>query len=168
MKIDLDKLKDLLLSVEKPSRYVGGEYGAPDLKESAFNFCMCFPDLYEVGTSNLGMKIVAQSFLDRGYAADFCYTPDVDFGDGLKKAGVPLYSLGLKKPLNEFDMLGFSMQYELSYTNMLYMLELAGIPLLKSERKNKNYPLLAIGGPCAVNPEPLAETLNSLNVLLII
>lgn len=157
MKIDLDKLKDLLLSVEKPSRYVGGEYGAPDLKESAFNFCMCFPDLYEVGTSNLGMKIVAQSFLDRGYAADFCYTPDVDFGDGLKKAGVPLYSLGLKKPLNEFDMLGFSMQYELSYTNMLYMLELAGIPLLKSERKNKNYPLIAIGGPCAVNPEPLAD-----------
>lgn len=157
MKINLDDISGLLSSCEKPSRYIGGEYGAPAPVESAFNFCMCFPDLYEVGTSNLGIKIVAESIRRRGFTADFCYCPAADFGDGLKKAGVPLYSLGLKKPLGEFDMLGFSLQYELSYTNFLYMLDLAGIPLLRKDRAGKNFPLIAVGGPCAVNPEPIAD-----------
>ncbi|MDE7301497.1 MAG: TIGR03960 family B12-binding radical SAM protein [Clostridia bacterium] len=157
MKVSLDGLADLLKSVKKPARYIGGEYGAEFKEDYPFYFCACFPDLYEVGTSNLGIKIVAESFKRRGFAADHCYTPYKDFGEGLKKLGVPLYSLGLKKPLKEFDMLGFSMQYELSYTNMLYMLELAGIPLLRAEREGKGYPLIAIGGPCAVNPEPLAD-----------
>ncbi|MDE7265273.1 MAG: B12-binding domain-containing radical SAM protein, partial [Clostridia bacterium] len=157
MKVDIDSLNPLLLSVEKPSRYTGGEFGAPDLKEGKLNFCLCFPDLYEVGMSNLGIKIVAESLLERGFCADFCFAPADDFGRGLKKLGVPLYSLGLKKPLAEFDFLGFSMQFELSYTNLLYMLDLAGIPFLREERKKGNYPLIAIGGPCAVNPEPLAD-----------
>ena len=157
MTVNLENLRELLLRVEKPSRYTGGEFGAPALRPSAFDFCMCFPDLYEVGMSNLGIKIVAESILERGYTADFCFTPYKDFGSGLKELGVPLYSLGLKKPLKEFDMLGFSMQFELSYTNMLYMLDLAGIPLLRKERENGNYPLIAIGGPCAVNPEPVAD-----------
>ncbi|MDE6868873.1 MAG: TIGR03960 family B12-binding radical SAM protein [Clostridia bacterium] len=157
MKIDIDGLRPLLLSVEKPSRYTGGEFGAPELKEEKLNFCLCFPDLYEVGMSNLGIKIVAESLLERGFCADFCFAPADDFGSGLKKLGVPLYSLGLKKPLSEFDFLGFSMQFELSYTNLLYMLDLAGIPLLRKDRKNEKYPLVAIGGPCAVNPEPLAD-----------
>ena len=156
MTVNLDEIKELLLSVEKPSRYTGGEFGAR-YKEGEFNFCICFPDLYEVGMSNLGIKIVAESFLKRGLGADFCFTPYKDFGEGIKKLGVPLYSLGLKKPLSEFDMLGFSMQFELSYTNMLYMLDLAGIPLYRSEREGKGYPLIAIGGPCAVNPEPIAD-----------
>ncbi len=157
MTVNLDDLRELLLSVEKPSRYTGGEYGFPELKASPFDFCICFPDLYEVGMSNLGIKIVAESFLERGYTADFCFTPYTDFGEGIKKLGVPLYSLGLKKPLKEFDMLGFSMQFELSYTNLLYMLDLAEIPLTRKERKSGKYPLIAIGGPCAVNPEPLAD-----------
>lgn len=157
MTVNLDNLKELLLSSEKPSRYTGGEYGFPALKESAFNFCICFPDLYEVGMSNLGIKIVNESFLERGYCADYCFAPYKDFGAGLKKLGVPLYSLGLKKPLGEFHMLGFSLQFELSYTNVLYMLDLAGIPLLRERRKGGNYPLIAVGGPCAVNPEPLAD-----------
>lgn len=155
--IELDNLKDLLLKVEKPARYTGGEYGFPDLHESNFNFCMCFPDLYEVGMSNLGIKIVAQSFLERGYTADFCFAPHVDFGDGLKARGVPLFSLGLHAPLGEFDIVGFSIQYELSYTNILYMLDLANIPLLRKDRQGKGYPLIVVGGPCAVNPEPLAD-----------
>ncbi len=157
MTVNLDDLRDLLLKCEKPSRYTGGEYGAPAIAESAFNFCVCFPDLYEVGMSNLGIKIVAESLRARGHCADFCFAPYTDFGSGLKALGVPLYSLGLKKPLKEFDMLGFSMQFELSYTNMLYMLDLAGIPLTREERKKGNYPLIAIGGPCAVNPEPIAD-----------
>lgn len=157
MTVDLQKLKDLLLSVEKPSRYTGGEYGTEVSENAPFNFCMAFPDLYEVGMSNLGTKIVAESFRRRGYCADFCFTPYRDFGDGLKKAGVPLYSLGLKKPLGEFDMVGFSLQYELCYTNMLYMLDLANIPLRREQRLGGNYPLIAVGGPCAVNPEPIAD-----------
>ena len=157
MNINIDGLRGLLLDVEKPSRYTGGEFGAPDVRESAFNFCICFPDLYEVGMSNLGIKIVAESFLKRGYCADYCFAPYRDFGRGIKKLGVPLYSSELKKPLNEFDMLGFSMQFELSYTNVLYMLDLAGIPLTRRERAGGNYPLIALGGPCTVNPEPLAD-----------
>lgn len=160
MTVDINQLKDLLLKVEKPSRYTGGEYGFPDLRPSAFNFCMCFPDLYEVGMSNLGIKIVAASMAERGFTADFCFTPWKDFGDGLKERGVPLYSLGMKMPLGEFDMLGFSLQYELSYTNVLYMLDLAGIPLTRREREGGNYPLIAVGGPCTVNPEPLADIVD--------
>lgn len=157
MKINVSDLKELLLKVEKPSRYVGGEYGGGAEDGKPFSFCACFPDVYEVGTSNLGIKIVAESFRRRGYTADYCYTPYKDFGAGLKELGVPLYSLGLKKPLGEFDMLGFSMQYELSYTNLLYMLDLAGIPLRREDRAGGKFPLIVIGGPCAVNPEPLAD-----------
>lgn len=157
MKVDMQKLSPILAKVEKPSRYVGGEYNGGALEEAPFYFCACFPDLYEVGTSNLGIKIVAESFVNAGYCADFCYAPYKDFGTGIKEAGVPLYSLSLKKPLGEFDMLGFSLQYELCYTNLLYMLDLAGIPLLRKDRAGGKYPLIAVGGPCAVNPEPIAD-----------
>ncbi len=157
MTVNLDDIKDILSRVEKPARYTGGEYGEVISPPSPFYFCMAFPDLYEVGMSNLGIKIVAESFRRRGYAADYCFAPYTDFGDAIKKAGVPLYSLALKKPLAEFDMIGFSVQFELCYTNILYMLDLAGIPLRRKDRASKNYPLIAIGGPCAVNPEPLAD-----------
>ena len=118
----MGSLRKLLLKCEKPSRYTGGEYGAPKPEWGKFNFCMCFPDLYEVGMSNLGIKIVAKSFEERGMCADFCFAPASDFGQGLKELGVPLYSLALKAPLKDFDMVGFSLQYELCYTNVLYML----------------------------------------------
>jgi radical SAM family uncharacterized protein len=157
MTVNLDELKDLLLKVEKPARYTGGEFGLPKFTPSPFYFCMAFPDLYEVGTSNLGIKIVAQSIIDRGYTADFCFTPYPDFGEGIRERGIPLYSIGMRKPLGEFDMVAFSLQFELSYTNMLYMLDLAGIPLLRKDREGKGYPLIAVGGPCAVNPEPIAD-----------
>jgi radical SAM family uncharacterized protein len=157
MIVDLDKIADLLLKVEKPSRYTGGEFGLPKFSPSPFYFCMAFPDLYEVGTSNLGTKIVAESMIARGYTADYCFAPYKDFGQGIKQRGIPLYSLGLRKPLGEFNMIGFSLQFELCYTNMLYMLDLAGIPLRREDRAGKNYPLIAVGGPCAVNPEPIAD-----------
>lgn len=157
MAVQTDKIKELLSKVEKPSRYTGGEYGMPKCAPSAFNFCMAFPDLYEVGMSNVGIKIVAESIMRRGYTVDFCFAPQTDFGDGIKELGVPLYSLALKKPLKEFDMIGFSLQFELCYTNLLYMLDLAGIPLTREERAKGGYPLIAVGGPCAVNPEPLAD-----------
>lgn len=156
MQINLDDIKDILIASEKPARYIGGEYGATKLKWTSFNFCMCFPDVYEVAISNLGIKIVAESFNKAGLTADRCYCPWRDFGDKLKQKGVPLYSLDLKRELKDFDMLGFSLQYELSYTNILYMLDLAKIPLLKKDRGD-DYPIIACGGPCAVNPEPLVD-----------
>ena len=153
----MDDIKDILARVEKPARYTGGEFGEVKSPPSPFYFCMAFPDLYEVGMSNLGIKIVAESFLRRGYGADYCFAPYTDFGDAIKEAGVPLYSLSLKKPLKEFDMIGFSVQFELCYTNILYMLDLAGIPLRRADRAGGAFPLIAIGGPCTVNPEPLAD-----------
>lgn len=159
MRVNLGEISDLLGKVEKPSRYTGGEYGAPECGRG-FCFCMCFPDLYEVGTSNLGIKIVAESFLRRGMDADFCFAPARDFAEGLRERHIPLYSLSAKRPLSEFGMVGFSLSYELSYTNVLYMLDLAGIPLLRAEREGKDYPLIVAGGPCAVNPEPLADFID--------
>ena len=160
MTVNTDDLKEILSRVEKPARYTGGEFGSVKCGPSPFFFCMAFPDLYEVGMSNLGIKIVAESFIKRGYAADYCFAPYTDFGDEIKKAGIPLYSLELKKPLREFDMIGFSLQFELCYTNVLYMLDLAGIPLRRADRKGGNYPLIAVGGPCTVNPEPLADFID--------
>ena len=150
-------LDEILLTVEKPSRYIGGEYGEPNIEPSKFNYCICFPDVYEVAMSNLGIRIV-QEVINKvdGAMADRCFAPWPDFGSLLKENGISLYSLGLKMPLNKFDMLGFSLQYELSYTTVLYMLDLAGIPLLSCER-GEEYPLIQGGGPCAVNPEPVAD-----------
>ena len=148
---------EILVTVEKPSRYIGGEFGEPDLKVNKFNFCICFPDVYEVALSNLGIRIVNEVINSvEGCTADRCYAPWPDFGNGLKENKIPLYSLGLKKPLKEFDMLGFSLQYEMSYTTILYMLDLAEIPLLAKDR-GEEYPILQAGGPCACNPEPLAD-----------
>lgn len=150
-------LDEILLEVERPSRYIGGECGEPDIKREKFNYCICFPDVYEVAMSNLGIRIV-QEVINRvdGAMADRCFAPWPDFGKLLKDNQIPLYSLGLKMPLNQFDMLGFSLQYELSYTTVLYMLELAGVPLLAKDR-GENDPIIQGGGPCSVNPEPIAD-----------
>ncbi len=150
-------LDEILVNVEKPSRYIGGEFGEPDLKVNKFNFCICFPDVYEVAMSNLGIRIVNEVINNvDGCTADRCYAPWPDLGTELKANKIPLFSLGLKKPLKEFDMIGFSLQYEMSYTTILYMLDLAEIPLLAKDR-GEDYPILQAGGPCACNPEPLAD-----------
>lgn len=150
-------LDEILLTVEKPSRYIGGECGEPNIKREKFNYCICFPDVYEVAMSNLGIRIVQEVIngVD-GAMADRCFAPWPDFGEALKQNGISLYSLGLKMPLGEFDMLGFSLQFELSYTTVLYMLDLAGIPLYSKDRTDE-HPIIQGGGPCAVNPEPIAD-----------
>lgn len=147
---------EILLTVEKPARYIGGEFGEKEIKPDKLNYCICFPDVYEVGMSNLGIRIVsaAVNSVD-GAVADRCYAPWPDFGDQLKKENVPLFSLGMRMPLKNFHMVGFSLQYEMSYTNVLYMLDLAGIPFYAKDRGDE-YPIIQGGGPCAVNPEPLA------------
>lgn len=155
-----EKIKKILKRVEKPARYIGGEYGERALMPSALNYCICFPDVYEVAMSNLSIRIVSE-VINRvdGAVCDRCFAPWTDFGDELKKNGVPLYSLGMKMPLKDFDMIGFTLQYEMSYTTILYMLDLAGIPLLRTERGD-DYPIIQAGGPCAVNPEPLADFID--------
>lgn len=150
-------IDEILKNVEKPARYIGGEYGEHDLKWSEFNYCICFPDVYEVGMSNLGIKIVASAIESApNTCVDRCFSPWEDFGRALKENGIELFSLGLKRPLKEFDMLGFSLQFELCYTEVLRMLDLANIPLLASER-GEEYPVIQGGGPCAFNPEPMAD-----------
>ena len=150
-------LDEILKTVEKPARYIGGEYGERDLVWNKFNYCICFPDVYEVGMSNLGIRIVEESLMQvDGVTVDRAFTPWEDFGNALRENKIPLYSLGLKKPLRDFDMLGFSLQFELSYTEVLRMLDLANIPLLSCER-DESYPIIQGGGPCAFNPEPIAD-----------
>ena len=114
-------LEQILASVEKPSRYVGGEWGSRnDPWSDKLNYCICFPDVYEVGMSNLGIKIVAESIRQvPGVCVDRCFAPWVDFGAALKENGIKLYSLEHKKPLCEFDMVGFSLGYEMSFTCVL-------------------------------------------------
>lgn len=153
----LKKLDEILPAVEKPSRYTGGEWGEDPFVPSKMNYCICFPDVYEVGMSNLGIKIVAESVKSvEGTSVDRCFAPWPDFGNALKENDIPLYSLDVKKSLAEFDMIGFSLSYEMSFTALLYMLDLAGIPLKASERGNE-YPVVQVGGPCACNPEPMAD-----------
>lgn len=153
-------LDEILPLVEKPSRYTGGEWGEEVTEFSDFNYCICFPDVYEVGMSNLGIKIVAESIKSvKGTCVDRCFAPWCDFGDALRENDIPLYSLNLKRPLSQFDMLGFSLQYEMSYTALLYMLDLAKIPLRSCDRGDE-YPIIQAGGPCVCNPEPMADFID--------
>lgn len=144
-------------SITKPARYTGGEYGTPNMdKPYDTSVCLCFPDVYEVGMSNLGTRILYFLMNDiERVICERCYAPWLDYADFLKSEGKPLESLENKRPLKEFDFVGFSLQYELSYSNMLMMMDLAGIPL-HSEDRGDNFPIIIAGGPCVVNPEPVA------------
>lgn len=150
-------IEQILPTVEKPARYTGGEWGEPIMPWNKLNYCICFPDVYEVGMSNIGIKIVCESIKQvEGTCVDRCFAPWPDFGAALKENDIKLYSLGHKRPLSDFDMIGFSLQYEMSYTAVLYMLDLAGIPLKACDR-GEEYPVVQAGGPCVCNPEPMAD-----------
>ncbi len=148
-----------LTQVSKPSRYLGGELGSivkPD-SEVAVRMALTFPDVYEVGMSHIGFPILYHILngLD-GVAAERVYAPWPDMEERLRADGQPLCSLETTRPLADFDIVGFTLQYELSYTNLLMMLDLGGIPLLRRQR-DESAPLVVVGGPCAYNPEPLAD-----------
>lgn len=151
--------------VQKPSRYVGGEFGVPTMKtDASTTFCMCFPDSYEVGMSNLGIRILYYILNEQPQVrCERCFAPWLDYAQYLKERNLPLSSIETKLPLKNFDMLGFSLQYELSYSNILYMLDLAGIPFFAKDR-DENFPLLIAGGPCVVNAEPVADFFDIINV----
>ena len=157
-----DKLDRVLLKVQKPARYIGGELNSviKDKQEVDIRFAFCFPDTYEIGMSHLGMKILYSLLNDR--ADTWCervFAPWFDFEEEMKQANIPLYGLESLEPLTEFDIIGFTLQYELSFNTILNMLTLAGIPLKCSERTGLNH-LVVAGGPCACNPEPLADFID--------
>lgn len=157
-------LKEILARVQKPGRYTGGEPGAvyKDPVEVSLRFAFCFPDSYEVGMSFLGMKILYELLNEMpGVWCERAFMPWVDMADELKREGYPLYTIESKDPLGFFDVVGFTLQYELSYTNILAMLDLAGIPLCAADR-DESWPLVVAGGPCACNAEPMADFFDAL------
>lgn len=155
-KVNLDAILPL---VQKPGRYIGGELNSvtPDYSRIDLSFALIFPDLYEIGMSHQGLQILYH-IINRqpGLAAERCYAPDVDMEAQLRQHKLPLFSLETRRPLAEFDVIGFTLPYELCYTNILTVLDLAGIPLWAKERDN-DAPLIIGGGACAMNPEPVAD-----------
>lgn len=154
--------EQILNAVQKPTRYIGGEYGAvyKNPADVKIRFCMCFPDLYEVGMSHLGLRILYH--LKNSREDTWCeraFMPWDDMAAELEGRNMPLFALESRDPLGVFDMLGFSLQYEMSYTNVLEMLRLSHIPLRSADRK-EDYPFVCAGGSCAMNPEPMADFID--------
>lgn len=151
------QLSDILMRVSRPSRYVGGEYALPDMdKPCRVRMCLCFPDKYEVGMSNIGTRILYHMLNDTaGVVCERAYAPDTDMAEQMRAVGQKLFSLETKRDLQAFDIVGFSVGFELQFTNIVYMMDLAGIPLYADQRSESD-PLIIAGGPCMVNPMPIA------------
>lgn len=151
--------EDILLEVNKPGRYIGQEWNLPrkDFDKSGIKFALCFPDLYEIGMSNLGIRII-HSILNNlpDVVCERFFSPASDMEKILRDRNTGIFSLESRKRLREFDFAGFSLGHELSYTNVLNILQMDSIPL-KSSLRDQSYPLVIGGGPCALNPEPLHE-----------
>ncbi len=157
-----ERLEPFLLQVQKPARYTGGELNSviKDKDQVAVRFAFAFPDTYEVGMSHLGMKILYGMLNDReDIWCERVFAPWPDFEEVLRKEQIPLYGLESFSPISEFDFIGFTLQYELSFTNILNMLDLGGIPVRSCDRKETD-PIVIAGGPCACNPEPIAEFID--------
>ncbi|MFH1080022.1 MAG: TIGR03960 family B12-binding radical SAM protein [Pseudomonadota bacterium] len=154
--------EDILLAVEKPSRYTGGEVNAvkKDRRACELSVALAFPDTYEVGMSHLGLQIL-YAILNQHprILAERCYAPWPDMERQMRRHGLPLKSLESHTPLHRFDIVGFSLQYELSYTNVLNMLDLGGVPLPAADRSD-GHPFVIAGGPCAFHPAPMARFID--------
>ncbi|MBU5317221.1 TIGR03960 family B12-binding radical SAM protein [Clostridium bornimense] len=150
---------DILYRVEKPARYIGGEFNSynKNIKDIDIRFAFCFPDVYEVGMSHLGMKILYYTLNQR--EDTFCervFAPWSDMEALMRENDIPLFTLETKDPINEFDFIAFTLQYEMSYTNILNMLNLGGVTIRASER-GEDEPIVIMGGPCSTNPETLYD-----------
>jgi radical SAM family uncharacterized protein/radical SAM-linked protein len=162
----IDSIDDFLPFVEKPSRYLGSEINIvkKDLDRVKLRVALAFPDLYEIGTSHFGMQILYHILnANPDIAAERVFAPAVDMESLLRESGRPLFSLESRESIRRFDIIGFSLLYELNYTNILTILDLAQISFLASER-NIDQPLIIAGGPCACNPEPIAEFFDAIVV----
>ena len=150
---------EILLSIEKPARYIGNEVNSvmKDPEQVDIRFAMCFPDVYEIGMSHLGIQILYHMFNERPDVwCERVYSPWPDLDARMRKDNIPLFSLESQEPIRSFDFLGITIQFEMCYTNILQVLELSGIPLEASERTEED-PIVIGGGPCVYNPEPIAE-----------
>ncbi len=149
----------LLLSVQKPGRYSGGEINSviKDKSKVDVRFAFCFPDTYEIGMSHLGMKILYSQFNEReDIWCERVFAPWTDFEEVMRENNIPLFALESRDAIKDFDFIGFTLQYEMAYTNVLNMLDLAGVTLRSAER-GEDEPIVVAGGPCVCNPEPLAD-----------
>lgn len=155
-----DKIESFLLKVQRPSRYIGGEQGSivKDPHKTDVSFAFCFPDSYEIGMSHLGIKILYSLINSReNFRCERVFAPWMDFEEIMRENDIPLYSLENLEPIKNFDFIGFTLQYELCYTNIPNMLDLAGVPIFAEDRGEKLSPIVIGGGPCACNPEPIAD-----------
>lgn len=153
------EVEKILQYVQKPARYAGGELNSvvKNVQDISLRYAFCFPDTYEIGMSHLGMKIIYGLVNEREDAwCERVFAPDSDMEEQMRKNNVPLFALESGDYIKDFDIIGFTLQYELSYTNVLNMLDLAGVPLLSKDRTSLT-PIVCCGGPCACNPEPVAD-----------
>ncbi|MGB5159379.1 TIGR03960 family B12-binding radical SAM protein [Desulfobacterium sp. N47] len=160
----VNNIDNILSLVEQPSRYLGSEVNAikKDYKGLLFSVALAFPDLYEVGTSHFGLQILYHILNShQGIAAERVFTPAADFEAYLRSSDTPLFSLETRRPLADFDMIGFSLLYELNFTNILTMLDLADIPFYSNQR-DSSHPFIIAGGPCTCNPETVAEIFDAI------
>lgn len=151
--------EEILLKIEKPARYIGGEYNSiKKVRENVdVRIAMCFPDVYEIGMSHLGMQILYDMFNKRDDIwCERVFSPWTDLHEIMKREGIPLFALESQDPVKDFDFLGITIQYEMCYTNILQILDLAQIPMLAADRSDDD-PIVMGGGPCVYNPEPLAD-----------
>ncbi|MBR4768648.1 MAG: B12-binding domain-containing radical SAM protein, partial [Lachnospiraceae bacterium] len=149
---------EILLSVEKPSRYIGGEYNSYNkpFEKAEVRVAFCFPDVYDIATANLGMQIIYEQFNRRSDSmCDRVYSPWTDLDRIMREKSIPLFAVESQRPVRDFDFLLITLQYEMCYTNVLQVLDLSGIPLHASKRSGDD-PIVIGGGACAYNPEPVA------------
>ena len=158
------RLERVLLEVQRPARYIGGEYNSvvKEWTDNQVKVALAFPDIYDLGMSNLGLAILYELLNSReGIAAERVYLPWSDMEAVMKREGIPLFSLESRHPLANFDVLGISLPYEQLYTNVLHLLHLADIPLRSAERLDQEYPLVVGGGHAVFNPEPMADFIDA-------
>src|SRR5215213_6832745 len=151
------RLDRILLKVQKPGRYVGGELNSviKDWDQISTRVALVFPDIYDIGVSNVGLKILYDQVNQRGDAlAERAYSPWLDMEALMREHEIPLYTLESKQPLACFDIIGISLPYETLYTNTLNVLDLAGIPI-RAEERNETHPIIVAGGHSTMNPEPM-------------
>ena len=159
--MDSQLIDRILSSVEKPARYMGGELNMTQKTDAELRFALAFPDVYEIGMSHLGSRILYHILNAReNTICERVFAPWPDMERALRENGVPLFTLETKRPLADCDVIGFSLLYEMCYTNILTMLELSGLPF-RSKERDGSMPLIVCGGPCACNPEPLAPFVDA-------
>ncbi|HUT97148.1 MAG TPA: B12-binding domain-containing radical SAM protein, partial [Dehalococcoidales bacterium] len=152
----------ILYQVTRPARYTGGEWNSvvKDWEKTALKFALSYPDSYEVGMSNMALPILYEILNGQpDILAERVFAPWVDMEAALRAADIPLLSLESKRPLKDFDVVGFSLDYELTYTNVLNILDLGRIPVLAAERDD-SHPIVIAGGSCCLNPEPMADFID--------